>query len=306
MSLLINEPPLQVLPSLAVAIGLNEAIVIQQLHYLLPYSVTNKDGKNWVFNSIENWLKIFPFFSRNTLIRTFENLEKMGFVLAEKIQKKQRNQTKFYTIDYDRFNAFCDEFLSKNSVPKWVNPFTQNGQMEQPKMGNSDLPKMGECTFTQNGQMLQENTNRIHSIENIQESEIAQKTTKKEKAYLAVNDLIDLGVDEQVAKDYLAIRKTKLTKTALNLILNQIENTELNLNDALLFCIGHNWQSFKYEWYLNKLGVNHHANSKPNSSKETPEQKQQRLLREVQQRTGINVGADSRVIDGDFIDVYPV
>lgn len=306
MSLLINEPPLQVLPSLAVAIGLNEAIVIQQLHYLLPYSVTNKDGKNWVFNSIENWLKIFPFFSRNTLIRTFENLEKMGFVLAEKIQKQQRNQTKFYTIDYDRFNAFCDEFLSKNSVPKWVNPFTQNGQMEQPKMGNSDLPKMGECTFTQNGQMLQENTNRIHSIENIQESETAQKTTKKEKAYLAVNDLIDLGVDEQVAKDYLAIRKTKLTKTALNLILNQIKNTELNLNDALLFCIEHNWQSFKYDWYLNKLGVNHHANSKTNSKSETVDEYRERLQRGVEQLTGKKLFESTfgDFIDGDYQDVF--
>ena len=35
MSLLISEPPLQVLPSLAVKIGLNEAIVLQQIHYWL-------------------------------------------------------------------------------------------------------------------------------------------------------------------------------------------------------------------------------------------------------------------------------
>ena len=31
--LLINEHPLQVLPSLATKIGLNEAIVLQQIHY---------------------------------------------------------------------------------------------------------------------------------------------------------------------------------------------------------------------------------------------------------------------------------
>lgn len=34
-SLLIEEPPLQILPSLAAAIGLNEAIVLQQLYWLL-------------------------------------------------------------------------------------------------------------------------------------------------------------------------------------------------------------------------------------------------------------------------------
>ena len=33
--LLIDEPPLQVLPSLALKIGLNEAIILQQVHYWL-------------------------------------------------------------------------------------------------------------------------------------------------------------------------------------------------------------------------------------------------------------------------------
>jgi hypothetical protein len=32
-SLLIEEPPMQVLPSLAAAIGLEEALFLQQLHY---------------------------------------------------------------------------------------------------------------------------------------------------------------------------------------------------------------------------------------------------------------------------------
>ena len=44
-NLLTQEPPLQVLPSLAVAIGLNEAIVLQQVHYLLNYATTTKDDK---------------------------------------------------------------------------------------------------------------------------------------------------------------------------------------------------------------------------------------------------------------------
>lgn len=40
--LLIEEPPLQVLPSLAVTIGLNEAIIIQQIHYWL------RDSRNGI------------------------------------------------------------------------------------------------------------------------------------------------------------------------------------------------------------------------------------------------------------------
>ena len=36
--LLIDEPPLMVLPSLAAVIGLNEAIMLQQIHYWLGLS----------------------------------------------------------------------------------------------------------------------------------------------------------------------------------------------------------------------------------------------------------------------------
>ncbi|WLF74824.1 hypothetical protein Q3V38_08385 [Limosilactobacillus fermentum] len=48
MSLLIEEPPLQVLPSLAKSIGLNEAIVLQQIHYWIRKSNNLKDGHKWI------------------------------------------------------------------------------------------------------------------------------------------------------------------------------------------------------------------------------------------------------------------
>lgn len=286
-SLLINEPPLQVLPSLATAIGLNEAIILQQIHYLLPYASTEYDDKKWVFNSIENWLTIFPFFSKNTLIRALEKLESLGLVLSEKLQSKQRNQTKFYTINYQKLNELTVQFLAPRNHPKQVNPFTQNGQMEQPKMGNSDLPKMGNCTFTQNGQMLQENTNRKQATEYIHESEYAHAqtndcqnsqqatptntadpATKKQndkteptlatspsttKKFISAQDLISLGVEPQVANDYLAIRKTKLTQTALNGIAKQSALANISLAEAIEFAAEMGWQSFKADWYFNQM-----------------------------------------------------
>ena len=62
MTLLISEPPLQVLPSLAKKIGLNEAIVLQQLHYWLdPKRNKNlHENLHWVYNTYEQWQKQFP------------------------------------------------------------------------------------------------------------------------------------------------------------------------------------------------------------------------------------------------------
>ena len=46
--LLINENPLQVLPTLAVKIGLNEAMILQQMHYWL----NAYHNKNYILTSM--------------------------------------------------------------------------------------------------------------------------------------------------------------------------------------------------------------------------------------------------------------
>lgn len=84
-SLLISEPPLQVLPTLAKAIGLNEAIVTQQLHYLLRDKRNGRvfDGHQWIFNTYEQWQeRFFPFWSIPTIQRIFSHLEKAGVFVA--------------------------------------------------------------------------------------------------------------------------------------------------------------------------------------------------------------------------------
>lgn len=105
-SLLISEPPLQVLPSLAVKIGLNEAIVIQQLHYWLQRSsVVDDDLTRWVFNTIEEWRTQFPFWSVDTVKRTLKSLREQGVVRAECLSNDRMNKTLFYTIDYAKLGA---------------------------------------------------------------------------------------------------------------------------------------------------------------------------------------------------------
>lgn len=67
--LLIHDYPLMVSPRLAVAIGLNEAIVLQQLHYWLGTAGKERDGKRWIYNTQVEWQAQFPFWSLNTVRR---------------------------------------------------------------------------------------------------------------------------------------------------------------------------------------------------------------------------------------------
>src|SRR5437763_71793 len=97
--LLINEPPLQVLPTLARMIGLNEAIVLQQVHYWLnpQFNKNFFKGCYWVRNTYERWQQQFPFRSERTLRRTMKNLEAGGLLVS--CMGGQLKQIKFYTIN---------------------------------------------------------------------------------------------------------------------------------------------------------------------------------------------------------------
>ncbi len=99
-NLLINEVPLMCLPSLAVKVGLNEAIFLQQLHYWVDRSNNIIDGCKWVYNTGTDWAKQFPFWSQKTLLRTISSLEKQKLIITGNYNKKGFDRTKWYTIDY--------------------------------------------------------------------------------------------------------------------------------------------------------------------------------------------------------------
>lgn len=103
--LLIPEPALQLLPSLAKEIGLNEAIVLQQIHYWLMNKKVGKwhNDRKWVRNTAEQWQEDnFPFWSVSTIRRTLLNLEKGGYIESAVLNRAGYDRTLWYTINYDK------------------------------------------------------------------------------------------------------------------------------------------------------------------------------------------------------------
>lgn len=101
--LIINEYPLMLLPSLAVAIGLNEALVLQQVHYWLDPRLNKNYHNNryWVYNSYQKWQEQFPFWAERTLRRAINSLEIKELLIYDFFNKTTFDKTKWYTINYD-------------------------------------------------------------------------------------------------------------------------------------------------------------------------------------------------------------
>ena len=114
MRLFLDESPLVIQPKLAEVLGLNESIIVQQLHYWIQKSENVYEGKKWVYNTYADWQKQFQFWSERTVIRIFSALEDKGIILSEKIDKKSGKHTKYYTINYDKL----DEIITKKDHDK--------------------------------------------------------------------------------------------------------------------------------------------------------------------------------------------
>src|SRR5690625_5100977 len=101
MNLLYVDKPLVINPALAKKIGLNEAIILQQLNYWLTRtgSGVSYDGVQWVYNTYSDWQEQAPFFSERTIQRTILKLEKIGIVRSAMLRKSKGDRTKFYTIN---------------------------------------------------------------------------------------------------------------------------------------------------------------------------------------------------------------
>ncbi|WP_019106228.1 conserved phage C-terminal domain-containing protein [Pantoea ananatis] len=102
MSLLLKVKPLVVSPELASRIGLNEAIVLQQICYWLEDTTSGVEyeGKRWVYNTIEEWTEQFPFWSEKTVKRALTSLKSRGLIYVEQLKKTQHDRTNYYAINH--------------------------------------------------------------------------------------------------------------------------------------------------------------------------------------------------------------
>lgn len=146
MSLLIEEPPLQVLPSLAKSIGLNEAIVLQQIHYWLRKSNNVKDGHKWIYNSMPNWQKQFNFWSLPTVKRVFRSLEKQGLIITANYNKAGFDKTKWYRINYEKLQHVSRR--SDQNDPTMVSSWT-DGSDQNDTTNTKRLPETTTETTTE-------------------------------------------------------------------------------------------------------------------------------------------------------------
>jgi hypothetical protein len=139
VNILFNEPPLVVSPRLAKLIGLNEAIILQQLHYWLQKNPKIRDDRAWIYNTYEEWLKQLPFRCVDTVKRTINKLVADGLIIRGEFNKASFDKTSWYSINYEALNSVIAAAQSNSAI--CTNGGGQNAPIEQGNL-HSPIPEI--------------------------------------------------------------------------------------------------------------------------------------------------------------------
>lgn len=152
MTYLFNENPVVIDRELATVIGLNEAIILQQIQYWVKKSEHNFDGKIWIYNSVSQWKKQFPFWSESTIDRTIRSLDKLGLLFIGNYNRDRRDRTKWYSINYSQLDNIMKNAFSQNdecNLSNCDNAISQDDPMQDVNL-TKPLPKITTEITTNN------------------------------------------------------------------------------------------------------------------------------------------------------------
>ncbi|MFB6330569.1 hypothetical protein [Acinetobacter variabilis] len=246
--LLINESPLQVQPSLAMAIGLNEAIFLQQLHYWMGASRHHHNGKKWVYNTYSDWLLQLKYLSLPTLKRTIKSLKDRGLLSVERFDKLRSNQVNYYTINYDvlaiiesniaqAIDSIDQLKMSQSSSSNCTNASAQNEPIDKIKMSQSPLAQ-NEPILTREYQQTTHETTQ-------EKKDVGKKTKSKFSLEQALNFELPEGIDRSLWIAYIEMRhamKKMPTQKAVELAIGDLTKWGYEkANQSLKNSITSNW-----------------------------------------------------------------
>jgi len=145
---------------------------------------------------------------------------------------------------------------SRNKVRSFIkNIQTTKGHMVDRK-GTSSGPLVSFIDLRLQGEEDHNGTNDRPLVDHKRDTTIKNKNKNKNKKennthFCACDFLLKIGVEKQIAKDWLKVRKTKRladTETALTSIMSEIEKTGKPINEILKICCVKGWGGFKISW----------------------------------------------------------
>lgn len=133
--------------------------------------------------------------------------------------------------------------------------------LSEPQTVPLTVPQTGPLTvpiyklITDNEKLLTENIESVKVfILELKKKNTGKDNKEKNNIFNFKNQLLNLGVDEKIATDWMLVRKNKKatnTETAFNSLKSQIEKSGLTANECIKIAVERSWSGFYSQWLNN-------------------------------------------------------
>lgn len=236
MSMLLNDPPEFFNPRLAVEIGLNESIVLQKIHYWIVNNERNginyHEGRYWTFNSIKKWRDdFFPWWSVDTVKRTFKSLENKELLIVGNFNKKGYDKTKWYTINYQKlYSNHCNNSLVQNAPMEWgkmhqsISAKCPNALMQNAPTNTIDYTNTTQV-FTQQQELLMEKEKEVSLLKSFLGGSYTD-----EYAFRIINLLDELNKDSRYLEEKIEVAKSRKLNNKQGYLIEAVRQDYKNIS----------------------------------------------------------------------------
>lgn len=122
-------------------------------------------------------------------------------------------------------------------------------QKQRSEAGKKSAEKRKRKSTTVNDRSNRSTKSTVNVNDNVNDN--VNEIKKENNNFNFFESLLEVGVEKQVAKDYMEVRKKKKgvnTITAFNGLLNEIGKSNMKPNECIRICVERNWLGFKNDW----------------------------------------------------------
>ena len=153
-----------------------------------------------------------------------------------------------WIVEVDEGSVKLPDFHAHNGTEAKKKAVTQKRVERFRERNNKALPVRNAPALPD--QTRPDQTNKTNTLSDKSDSTSSSLKKKKSPSKLGFNDLVTLGVEEQVAKDWLTTRKSPLTKTVLKDLEREAAKAGLSIAEAVGMSAARGWRGFRAEWAL--------------------------------------------------------
>jgi hypothetical protein len=232
--------------------GLPEAVMISNFQFWITKNRANKEnareGRTWTYNSIKAFTDLFPYLSVGQIRRTLDRLVELQVLVTGTFNERAVDRTKWY--------AFYDECIflpQQNHLPNPANASVESGKSLYKTDVNTDV-----------------NTDKPPAERAVagagRPSASKTKPAATPPKFDPLAALVDAGVPQQQADDWMEIRKAKrlpLTLTAWEQTQAEAAKAGMSVPDAVRWCCFKGWAGFEARYMEPRGGAGNSTGANP-------------------------------------------